>query len=369
MQKKKICWVTPDWFVDVDIPIVPRLAEYYDITWIIVFPWRNCRYTEDEIEKVKCEHLKIVYFHNKYYRHDPRILFRYRKLGKLVLNEPCDLYYINMPPGGGTLQKVLHDRLPLDKTIVTAHDGSIKSIMSKRTAIAYKSFYPRCKYVQMYSPSQAREIRKNYPGPEVIEIPLALKDYGTSNKKPAEGVVTFLSFGTIHAEKNIPLLIEAANQLYEEGLHNFKVSINGQWKIGEHADKLIRHPEIISVRAGLIPNEDIPDMYATCQYAVFPYKMMSQSGAIKVAMNYRKPVIVSDLPGFKDEVVEGKNGLFFHSEDVESLKNVMRKCINMSDEEYNALKKSTAEYIAENLSLESITAKYKSMIDKVIYNE
>ena len=365
MIRKKINWVTPDWFVDVDLPIVPRLAEYYDITWIVVFPWRNCRYTERDISKYQSDNLKIHYFYLKYYRKDPRIWFRYRSLGKLVFSIPCDLYYINMPPSGGILQKVLLDKLPFGKTIVAAHDGSIKSIMSAKTVEAYRSFYPRCKYVQMFSRSQANEMRKNYPGPEVIEIPLALKDYGKSSKNPQQGIVTFLSFGTIHAEKNIPLLIEAANQLYEEGIYNFRVSINGQWKISANASSLIRHPEVISVRSGLIPNEDIPDMYATCQYAVFPYKMMSQSGAVKVAMNYHKPVIVSDLPGFKDEVVEGKNGFFFHSEDLESLKDTMRRCIEMSDTEYAELQKTTADYVMKNLSTESILIKYKSMIDKI----
>lgn len=369
MLRKKITWVTPDWFVDVDLPIVPHLSKYYDITWIIIFPWRNCRYTEQEISSNQSENLKIHFYYLKYYRKDPRIWFRYRSLGKLVFSISCDLYYINMPPSGGTLQKVLHDKLPLDKTIITAHDGSIKSIMSSQTAIAYRNFYPRCKFVQMYSRSQAIEMQKNYPGPEVIEIPLALKDYGKSNKTIIDGIVTFLSFGTIHAEKNIPLLIEAANQLYEEGISNFKVSINGQWKINANASSLIRHPEVISVRSGLIPNEDIPDMYATCKFAVFPYKMMSQSGAVKVAMNYHKPVVVSDLPGFKDEVEEGKNGLFFHSEDVESLKKVMRHCIDMSDEEYAELQRSTIDYVTKNLSIESILSKYKSMIDKVLGNE
>lgn len=366
MDRKKICWVTPDWFVDVDMPIVPRLADKYDITWIIVFPWRNCRYTEPEIEKNRSEHLNIIYFHYKYYRHDPRIVFRYRKLGKLVLGENADLYYINMPPGGGTLQRVLHDRLPLDRTIITAHDGSIKSIMNTKTANAYSDFYPKCKHIQMFSNSQAAELKINYPGPEVTIIPLALKDYGRSDKQLEQGVVTFLSFGTIHAEKNVPLLIEAANQLYEEGVRRFKVFINGQWKIAESADKLIRHPEVVSVRSELIPNKDIPDMYATCHYAVFPYKMMSQSGAVKVAMNYNKPVIVSNLPGFKDEVVEGVNGLFFHSEDIESLKQVMKRCIDMPEVEYAAFEKRTANYVVQHLSIDSIINQYKAMIDKII---
>ena len=30
MERKKICWVTPDCFVDCDIDIIPKLAETFD---------------------------------------------------------------------------------------------------------------------------------------------------------------------------------------------------------------------------------------------------------------------------------------------------------------------------------------------------
>lgn len=51
MSKKKISWVTPDYFLDVDIPIVPNLLDEYDIIWIILFPWRNNRYKEEDLSK------------------------------------------------------------------------------------------------------------------------------------------------------------------------------------------------------------------------------------------------------------------------------------------------------------------------------
>ena len=63
MLRKKITWVTPDWFVAVDLPIVPHLSKYYDITWIIIFPWRNCRYTEQEISSNQSENLKIHFYY------------------------------------------------------------------------------------------------------------------------------------------------------------------------------------------------------------------------------------------------------------------------------------------------------------------
>lgn len=64
MSKKKISWVTPDYFLDVDIPIVPNLLDEYDIIWIILFPWRNNRYKEEDLSKYakKYNNLSIFLF-------------------------------------------------------------------------------------------------------------------------------------------------------------------------------------------------------------------------------------------------------------------------------------------------------------------
>lgn len=368
MPKKKICWVTPDWFVDVDLPIVPHLLDEYDITWIIFFPWRNNRYKEEDFQHLKgMNGLKIEFFHLKYYRRDPRYFFRKKKLAKLILSEvaKADIIYYNSSLGNKKPSKIFLG-LPKDRTIVTAHDGSIKSIMATSTARLYKECYPQCKHVQMFSESQASEFRYNYPGPEVTVIPLAMKDYGKPTEELRSDCVSFVSFGTIHAEKNIPLLIQAADELYDEGVRGFKVSINGQWKIGKSPEELIRHPEIFEVHASLVDNKDIPNLFARNTFIIYPYKMMSQSGALKVAFNYYKPVIVSDLPGFKEEVLQGVNGYFFHSEDVASLKAVMRSSIEMSPEKYNSLLASTKEYIDKKYSTAAIIGKYKDMFTKVL---
>ena len=36
MTKKKICWITSTYLLDVDIPIVPVLQADYDIDWIVM---------------------------------------------------------------------------------------------------------------------------------------------------------------------------------------------------------------------------------------------------------------------------------------------------------------------------------------------
>ena len=99
MSKKKISWVTPDYFLDVDIPIVPNLLDEYDIIWIILFPWRNNRYKEEDLSKYakKYNNLSIFFVHSKYFRYDPRTFFVYRKILKLIERSQANLIYSLIP--------------------------------------------------------------------------------------------------------------------------------------------------------------------------------------------------------------------------------------------------------------------------------
>lgn len=35
-MKKKICWITATYFLDVDLPIVPKLMNHFSIEWKII---------------------------------------------------------------------------------------------------------------------------------------------------------------------------------------------------------------------------------------------------------------------------------------------------------------------------------------------
>ena len=164
------------------------------------------------------------------------------------------------------------------------------------------------------------------------------------------------------------LLIDAADQLYDEGLRGFKVSINGSWQETYDINDRIKHSEIFEVHLGMVPNEEIPNLFGKNHYNVYPYKMMSQSGALKVAFNYHNPVICSNLPGFTDEVIEGIDGYIFNSEDVENLKHVMKKCIVDGIDGYNKLRTKMIKHIDEVYATSSIVKAYQTMFKQVIQN-
>lgn len=365
--RKKICWVTTDWFVDVDLPIIPHLLENYDIHWIVVL-YKNGRFKEYEFANLlKHKGLTIDFLHVKQRARHPRTIIDYWKIATKVNNCRADLNYFDMVPGSPYMI-LPYLRIDRDKTVFVAHDGSIKSIMGRMTIALFRIGYGwHAKYVHMFSSTQAKEFNINYPGKDVTVIPLMPKDYG----KPSEGIEikdhSFLSFGTMHREKNIGLLINAAEELYAEGIKDFSVSICGSapgWE--EEYGHLIKHPSLFNLQLRMIDNSEIPNLFAKHQFVVYPYKAMSQSGALKVAYAYKKPVITSDLDAFKEEVHEGENGFFFHTEDVNSLKNVMRRCVFMSGEEYSLLVNKVSNFVEQNYSTDAVKMSYIKMFEKIL---
>lgn len=367
-MRHKICWLTPDAFVDVDLPIIPGLLKYYDIHWIVVLNTWGSRYKEKDFKELadKSPNLQMEFFYMHKVR-DIRSIFDNFRIRKKIKNCGADLNYINYPP---SIPHVLplYKTLPKGRTIVTAHDGSVKSIMKPAWLYRWSMMqgYGRMKYVHMYSQSQAREFDKNFQGHEITIIPLALKDYGCSKISKRRDCISFISFGTIHKEKNVGLLIDAADELYEEGVRGFKISINGVWREEYEIQNRIKHPEIFEVNIGSVPNDAIPNLFGKNHYAVYPYKMMSQSGALKVAYNYLNPVICSNLQGFIDEVEEGVDGYLFESENKESLKSVMKECISKGEEGYCVVREKMAKDISERYSINTLILSYKKMIESVI---
>lgn len=369
MLRKKICWVTPDHFLDVDMMVVPYLLDEYDIHWIIIF-YKIHRFKESDFDKYKKQYsnLTIEFIHcNIGGKEIIKKFFSVAKLKNKILSIPADLYYINYVPIY-PYHIQLFKGLPKDKTIFTAHDGSVKPVMRPNWLIkwCFKKAYKEPKFVNMFSRSQATLFSQNYPGPEIFIIPLGLKILGDVTVPKRNDCISFMAFGSMHEEKNVGLLIDAANQLYDEGVRGFKVSINGTWQESWNINERIKHPEIFELSIGMVPNDDIPNLFGMNHYCVYPYKEMSQSGALKLAYGYNNPVICSNLPGFKDEVVEGIDGYIFKSQDVNDLKRVMLKCIEDGKEGYDLLREKMKKHVYNMYSPEMISIEYKKMIYKVL---
>lgn len=377
-MKKKICWVTPDCFLDTDLNynIMSGLLKVYDIHWIVLFKKNGNRYEESDFGRLKDENDNLIvdflYAHHRM-RH-PWNFYYYWQIYKTLKCEKPDVIYLNIPPHTPYILP-LYFSLPSNKTIVAAHQGEIRYgfkypvVLRCFRRIAYRYVH----YANLFSKTEASRFKINHSHIKIFQINLPPKDFGNpTNKRPMVDKIhpiRFLSFGSIVFAKNIEMLIVAACRLHEQGYNNFVVSINGQSNNWTFYESYIKYPNIFENDIRSIPNELIPNLFNGAHYFVQPYRQVTQSGPMKLAFRYNLPDICSDLSGLKDEIVEGVNGFLFKHNDVDDLVRIMKECIDKHNERYEELRNKMKEFIDKKYSSDVTLEKYCNMFETVIYNK
>ena len=160
---------------------------------------------------------------------------------------------------------------------------------------------------------------------EILDYTSSKKEIGLkANKK------TFLFFGLIREYKGLDILLRAINKINRDLFEKFEFLI-----VGENYENLNKYKNILdnSLRFNVkwiteyIPEDRINIYFSSCDYVVLPYKTSSQSGIIPMAYHYQKPVIVSNLPGLTELVVDQKTGHIFNNHDVDGLAKLLEDCI------------------------------------------
>lgn len=374
MKKYKIVWVTPDCFLDTDLDynLMSGLLQQYNIHWIVLFGVNNNRYTASDFDKLKRENpgLTIEFVYSRTRMRDPRQVILFLRIAKMIFQSRPDVIYFSLMPSSPYILP-LWWLLPKKKTIFVAHDGEVHAGYNNRKLleIIRSICYKFACYVNMFSPNEKDKFQRHFPSAKIFQFLLALKDMGLpSNNRPVVDEthpIRFLSFGSISFGKHKDLLIDAACKLYEQGYKNFMVSINGMCDNWDFYQKHIKYPEIFELNIRSIPNRDIPNLFNGCHFFVQPYRIVTQSGPMKIAFRYNLPDICSDLPGFS-ECIEGVNGFKFKSEDVDDLVRVMKHCIDNYSKNYDILLKHMKEYTDTHYSYSIVVKNYCNMFNEVL---
>lgn len=374
MDRKKITWITPDYFVDCDFnpDVLSELLKQYDIRWIIILPVKNARFGRKDFEGFQnFPNLKIEFIETAGRNRNPGLLLLYMKLYFKIVGERHDLVYLNIVPDNPYIIP-LYWLLNKRKTIFAVHDGGVKMDVDAKfrhlIKICGDLTYPFVRNVTMFSVSQATLFHSNYPKVKIYHNLLGLKDYGHSDVPKYRDCIGFVCFGTLHEGKNIDLLIEAACNVYAKGYRGFTISINGSCQNWEFYQAKIRYPDLFKCTIRTINNQEIPELFARNHYMVLPYRVISQSGALKVAFNYNIPVIVSDLPGFTDEVKDGVNGYIFKRGSATDLENVLIKVLENHKRDYDELIKKMKCYTQTFYSVDTLNKNYTGMFERVLKN-
>ncbi len=365
MKQFKIYWVTAGYMLQVDLPVLKYLNKYFDIDWhVVANPESSTGRTAKEYAETYG--LKLTIDNLPYREIDPRFRFEAAKVLRKAAAGDYDIYYFDISTFPWLLG-LIKKNLPEDRVILAMHHGKPHSGMR------FKRFYfPFLRKLnaspfnlQYFSNSQAEAFAGTDPSKRYI-IPLALNDFGVASKRPSSKEVVFTNFGNIIDSKNLSLLIRAADELWEVYPGKFKVKIIGHCRNWEATyAPLIKHPEAFELDIRRVEETEIPDIFASSHYVVLPYKSVTQSGPLRIAYGYGIPVIASDLDGFRESVEEGITGMLFESENVEALKEVMKRAITDHPNLYNTLRRSQKDYVDSHISVERVCSLYKEMFNKI----
>ena len=364
----RICWVTATYFLDVDLPVVPKLMEHFKIDWHVITTPKLAESDSEYIRSKTDKPFSIHISEGKFYSH--RLYGFYRDFIKNISSKDYDWYYFDISDYF-FLFPLIKKYLGTEQVTIATHNVSIPKGARLPLFAKYSMRYilKNFSHFQVFSKNQQSVIRDKTRDADVFLCPLMLKDYGEVKRVESDGITRFLFFGNIIPYKRLDLLLEAVNILSEKGIKNFHVDVAGYCRPevwGKQYEPLIKHPELVGTDIRRIPNELVGEYFGKNDYFVMPYQDIAQSGAMTVALNYNMPIIASDLETFREFITHGQDSYLFAPGDAKALAYAMEWAINNSEAEYCRLKKNLRDMVNDVLSEERILNNYKQYFHRCL---
>lgn len=169
-----------------------------------------------------------------------------------------------------------------------------------------------------------------------------------------KGVIDFdlpenyvLFFGAVKPYKGLKYLLDAIKK-HRDCLGNNKLVIAGSG-IDDSIREFKQMKNIVIINR-FINNEEVVYLLEHCKFVICPYITMSQSGLPQTIYTFNKPIIASNLAGFKEVITDNKNGLLFETKNSDELANAIQRLLSDSN-----LYKSMVENIR---NFDSINSEY-----------
>lgn len=180
--------------------------------------------------------------------------------------------------------------------------------------------------------------------PDTSIIPSKVDDY-------------ILYFGIISHYKGLDILLKAVLSIED----NIKVVIAGKGNDGSLVE--MQKDSRFHIINRFLSSEELVALISHCRAVVCPYRTMSQSGIPQTVFVFDKPIIASDLDGFKEIIHDGVNGLLFKSENSEDLACAIQKCYQ--NDIYDTLVSGVSEIdnLDNKFSWLNITNKHISILN------
>jgi len=183
--------------------------------------------------------------------------------------------------------------------------------------------------------------------PNAINVPLLKEKFRKMRKKLSEPEFDVLFVGRLEERKGIRFLLEAFCILHKKGL-KYTLRILGRGPLTEElseyisVNRLSPHVKLL----GYVSENQLLKYYLLTKTVVIPSLYEGVPGVALEAMAAEKPIIVSNIPGLKELVVNGRNGLIMNPRDVEGLATAIDQILR-SPESLNSIKNTNNKLLAK----------------------
>ena len=180
-HKHRVCWITPDYFLNIDAKIVPHLASQYAIDWVLIGTPGSQR-TAGTLLPGGITPRKYLL---KYRQRDPRVISQYVELLSPVRTDGYDLVYTSFH-GLPYFLAVLRHMVDPDRCIYAVHNvDTPKGAVHERWMRLYQRYAFRAfNQFHVFSRHQLRAISERVPGKRHYYAPLLPDDYGIAKACP-----------------------------------------------------------------------------------------------------------------------------------------------------------------------------------------
>jgi D-inositol-3-phosphate glycosyltransferase len=133
-----------------------------------------------------------------------------------------------------------------------------------------------------------------------------------------------LFFGKVRQYKGVDVLLRALARL-----EDVRLSIVGEFYQSPSELRALAAElgltERVSIHPEYLPAERIPELFATADALVLPYRKATASQFVALAHWHRLPVVATRVGNFPDMLRDGVNGLLCEPDDVEDLARALRE--------------------------------------------
>jgi glycosyltransferase involved in cell wall biosynthesis len=260
---------------------------------------------------------------------------------------------------------------PKSKFVLTVHNiyphncknKDIYGQRFKKTELYFNSFIVHLKITkQQLSQEFAIGIDKIH----VVYHGVTVPDLSNIRQLPDTSKFRIIHFGGLSAYKGTDILIDAIQLLPEAYKEKIEVNIMG-YISKSYYDFLLDKSKTLHITwfPYIVTDEHLYSYLRSSDLIVFPYRAISQSGALLSALYFEKKILTSDLPQFKETLEGFKDNWFFISENVHSLTNLLMEHVdNLIDEKIiqEKIKILKSKYLWEHVAMDTMNV-YKTIIN------